>query len=146
MNLIAIPWVGLIVVPLSLLGSLSVWVSPKLASLLLYVAAKALQGLWLLLVWFANVTQSQWHHVIINPWVMLTTCLAAAVLLAPRGWVGRWLAVLYLLPLFIAKSEAPKPGEIWFTLLDVGQGLSAVVQTANHLLVFDTGAKFGQIF
>jgi competence protein ComEC len=28
------------------------------------------------------------------------------------------------------------------TLLDVGQGLSAVVQTANHWLVYDTGAKF----
>jgi competence protein ComEC len=28
------------------------------------------------------------------------------------------------------------------TLLDVGQGLAAVVQTANHQLVFDTGAKF----
>ena len=28
------------------------------------------------------------------------------------------------------------------TLLDVGQGLSVVVQTANHWLVYDTGAKF----
>ena len=28
------------------------------------------------------------------------------------------------------------------TLLDVGQGLSVVVQTAHHLLVVDTGAKF----
>jgi len=27
-------------------------------------------------------------------------------------------------------------------LLDVGQGLFAVVQTANHVLVYDTGAKF----
>jgi competence protein ComEC len=30
------------------------------------------------------------------------------------------------------------------TLLDVGQGLSAVVQTKNHTLVFDTGAKYSE--
>ena len=120
--------------------------SAKFASLVLYAAAKALQGLWMLLVWVADITQPQWHQVIINPWVMLTTCLAAILFLAPRGWVGRWLAIVYLLPLFLAKPDAPKQGEIWFTLLDVGQGLSAVVETANHLLVFDTGAKFGEIF
>ena len=28
------------------------------------------------------------------------------------------------------------------TLLDVGQGLSAVIETNNHVLVFDTGAKY----
>ena len=29
-----------------------------------------------------------------------------------------------------------------FTLLDVGQGLAALVQTANHVLLYDTGPKF----
>ncbi|MEQ1529805.1 MAG: DNA internalization-related competence protein ComEC/Rec2, partial [Methylococcales bacterium] len=33
-------------------------------------------------------------------------------------------------------------GAVKMTLLDVGQGLAAVVQTATHFLVFDTGAKF----
>lgn len=31
-------------------------------------------------------------------------------------------------------------------MLDVGQGLSAVVQTQNHTLVFDTGPKFSERF
>ncbi|MBK9953002.1 MAG: hypothetical protein IPP10_16380, partial [Candidatus Competibacteraceae bacterium] len=33
----------------------------------------------------------------------------------------------------------PPPGGIWFTLLDVGSGLAAVVRTQNHVLVYDTG-------
>jgi competence protein ComEC len=48
-----------------------------------------------------------------------------------------------LLPLFYYLPNKPESGEIWFTLLDVGQGLSAVVQTENHTLVFDTGPAFG---
>ena len=37
-------------------------------------------------------------------------------------------------------------GEVWFTLLDVGQGLSAVIQTEHHNLVFDTGAKLSDSY
>jgi competence protein ComEC len=38
---------------------------------------------------------------------------------------------------------APASGGFWFTLLDVGEGLSAVVRTRNHVLVYDTGRRLG---
>ncbi len=43
-------------------------------------------------------------------------------------------------------SATPQPpaNTVWFTLLEVGQGLSAVVQTKNYVLVFDTGPKFSE--
>jgi competence protein ComEC len=56
------------------------------------------------------------------------------------------MAVIFLMPLFIQKPQALKPGEIYLTVLDVGQGLSVVVQTANHVLVYDTGAKYSTDF
>jgi competence protein ComEC len=37
------------------------------------------------------------------------------------------------------RAPHPDADEAWFTLLDVGQGLSVVVQTARHTLVYDTG-------
>lgn len=37
-------------------------------------------------------------------------------------------------------------GKVWFTLLDVGQGLAAVIQTKQHVLIFDTGPKFSPEF
>ncbi|MGB1801284.1 MAG: DNA internalization-related competence protein ComEC/Rec2, partial [Gammaproteobacteria bacterium] len=39
-----------------------------------------------------------------------------------------------------------KEGEFEFVLLDVGQGLSAVVQTKNHALLYDAGARFSERF
>ncbi len=51
-----------------------------------------------------------------------------------------------MLPLIYPYEERPDDNEFWFTLLDVGQGLSAVVQTRRYTLVYDTGAKFSNHF
>jgi competence protein ComEC len=68
------------------------------------------------------------------------------MLLAPRGFPARWLGAVWLLPVFLVRPATPAPGEAWLTLLDVGQGLSAVVQTTGHTLVYDTGARLGTRF
>jgi len=65
-------------------------------------------------------------------------------LLAPVGIPARWLSLVMFLPLVFTDAKRPETGDIHMTLLDVGQGLSAVVQTAHHLLVYDTGAKFSE--
>jgi competence protein ComEC len=58
----------------------------------------------------------------------------------PQGLFGRHLSLVAFLPLILAKAPAPtKAQELWFSLLDVGQGLSAVIQTKNHILIYDTG-------
>jgi competence protein ComEC len=67
-------------------------------------------------------------------------------LLAPRGMPARWVGAVWLLPLLLVRPAAPAPGELWFSLLDVGQGLAAVLRTANHTLVYDTGARFSAHF
>jgi competence protein ComEC len=40
------------------------------------------------------------------------------------------------------RAMPPAHGAVHFALLDVGQGLSAVVQTRRHVLVYDTGPAF----
>jgi competence protein ComEC len=64
-------------------------------------------------------------------------------LLSPRGWPARWIGAVWLLPLFLVRPAVPAPGEVWFTLLDVGQGLAAVVRTQGHTLLFDAGPRYG---
>jgi competence protein ComEC len=52
---------------------------------------------------------------------------------------------LLLLPsaaLFLTPAARLPPNQFELTLLDVGQGLSAVVRTRHHLLVYDTGPSF----
>jgi competence protein ComEC len=43
------------------------------------------------------------------------------------------------LPLALYTAPAPPPGAAWLDVLDVGQGLAAVVRTASHALVYDAG-------
>ncbi len=75
-------------------------------------------------------------------WVWCLALFGIFLLLSPAGLPGRWLGVPLCLPLFLLPPSRPSPGTAWFSLLDVGQGLSAVVQTRHHVLVYDTGPGF----
>ncbi|HEY0635934.1 MAG TPA: DNA internalization-related competence protein ComEC/Rec2, partial [Gammaproteobacteria bacterium] len=140
-NAIAVPWVGVVVVPLSLAGTLLTPLLPLVGKGLLSLAAWALALLWPLLEWLAH-----WQPAVtLTPpagWTLPLAALAILWLLAPRGWPLRWLGALMLLPLLLLQHPRPAPGEVWFTLLDVGQGLASVVETRSHVLVFDTGLVF----
>jgi competence protein ComEC len=52
------------------------------------------------------------------------------------------MGVVMLLPFLATPSPRPEPGAFRLTLLDVDQGLSAVIETARRVLVFDTGARW----
>jgi competence protein ComEC len=68
------------------------------------------------------------------------------LLLAPKGLPGRWLGLVLCLPLLYFPAARPAPDGFWFTLLDVGQGLAAVIRTHRHTLVYDTGPRLGARF
>lgn len=142
-NLIAIPWVGCTVLPLSLLAALLQPFGDSVQAPPLHLAALTMEGLWQVLVWFDDLP----HAVLYRPappwWTLAFALPGVALLLAPRGLPGRWLGLPLLLPLLWPPASAPEPGGFWFTLLDVGQGLAAVVRTQRHVLVYDTGSKLG---
>lgn len=140
-NLVAVPWVGLLVVPLALLGTLLVIPLPLLGGWLLTAAVWLLSLLWPLLEQLA-AWQPPVPLVAASGWGVALAALGILWLLAPRGWPLRWAGTLLLLPLLLLRPERPAHGQFWFTLLDVGQGLAAVVQTREHTLVFDTGMEF----
>ena len=136
-NAFAIPVVSLGVVPLTLLGV----VDPTGA--LLQSAHFAMTLCMTLLEWLAGLPAAVWQQHAPAPWSVLVAVLALALLLAPRGLPGRWLGVIGLLPLFVAAPAALRAGEVEVVMLDVGQGVSAVVRTARHALLYDTGPPFG---
>ncbi|MDD5580742.1 MAG: DNA internalization-related competence protein ComEC/Rec2 [Methylobacter sp.] len=141
-NLCAVPVISLLVVPLSLLSVMIMFISPILAGKLLFWVDQALQGLWWLLVQLAAIPQSTIIHTQPSYWALFFALPGILILLAPRGIPARWLGLIMFLPLVFTDAKKPEASDFRMTLLDVGQGLSVVVQTANHLLVYDTGAKF----
>ena len=64
----------------------------------------------------------------------------------PRGLPARWIGCLWLIPLLFPATTQLEDNDFRFTLLDVGQGLAAVVETREHTLVYDTGARFSERF
>jgi len=145
-NLVAVPWMSLSVIPLTLAGALAAPVVPAAGAVLLHAADALLALLWAYLEWLSALPAALWTQHAPRGWATGCAVLGVVLLLAPRGLPGRWLAGLWLLPLFLARPPAPAPGEVWFTLLDVGQGLAAVVRTAGHTLVYDTGPRFSERF
>lgn len=145
-NLLAIPIVSFLVVPLVLAATAVVSFFPDLASLLYSFADSILSILWWFLDYLAATSISQWYGA--KPSI-LTLCIASlgvVILLTPRGWPTKYLGVFLVIPLLWPKTLSPGEGEVEITLLDVGQGLAAVVQTKHHALLFDTGPKFSQSF
>jgi len=143
-NLIAVPVISLLVVPLSLLAAIIMFILPTLASKLFFLVDTVLQGLWWLLAHLAEIPMASINHVLPSYWALLFAVPGILLLLAPVGIPARWLSLVMFLPLVFTDVKQPEAGDINMTLLDVGQGLSAVVQTTHHLLVYDTGAKFSE--
>jgi competence protein ComEC len=143
-NLIAVPVVSFLAVPLSLLTVMVMFVSPALAGKLLFLVDAVLQGLWWILNELAAAPLSAINHAEPSVWALCFAIPGVLIMLAPAGMPARWLGLLMFLPLAFTKPEQPETGNFKMTLLDVGQGLSAVVQTSHHVLVYDTGAKFSE--
>jgi competence protein ComEC len=145
-NLVAVPWVSLLVVPLVLLGSTLLVLGDGLGGWMLHWASALLDLLWHFLAALADLPMAVWSQQAPPLWAVLAAGLGALLLLAPRGFPGRWLAALLWLPAFVALPPAPVAGALDLTVLDVGQGLAVVARTRRHTLVYDAGPRFSPSF
>jgi competence protein ComEC len=135
-NGLAIPWVTLVVTPLTMLG---VFWAP-----LWDAAAAAVAGLMVFLQWLAR-----WPLASISVAAAPLWCAVAGVtgglLLAMRlPWHWRVLGVPLMLPVLLWQPLRPAPGAFELIAADVGQGNALVVRTAGHTLVYDSGPRFSR--
>ncbi len=143
-NLITVPVVSLLIVPLCLIAVLLMFFSLPAAQVVLLSVEKLLDGLLLVLSSMAELSFSTISFSTAPFYAIVLALLAVFILLSPRGMPARYLGLVMLLPLFFTDVVRPKSGVVVMTVLDVGQGLSAVIETTNHVLVFDTGAKHSE--
>ncbi|MFZ2450285.1 MAG: DNA internalization-related competence protein ComEC/Rec2 [Methylovulum miyakonense] len=141
-NAFAVPVISFLLVPLALIATLLLFVYGPLANGLMLLLDYGLQGLMLALAWFADLPVAIINRPQPSGWALLLALPGLLWLLAPRGIPARYLGLVMLLPLLFPDSKKLQDGELKMTLLDVGQGLAVVVQTAGHTLVYDTGAKY----
>ncbi|WP_247255338.1 DNA internalization-related competence protein ComEC/Rec2 [Pseudomonas moorei] len=140
-NLLAVPWISLVVLPPALLGTLLLPV-PYVGEGLLWITGGLIDGLFWVLGWVAGQVPA-WVPTAIPPWVWAIGTLGAFLLLLPRGVPIRPLGwPMLLLLVFPPRTEIPEGiAEVW--QLDVGQGLAILVRTRHHTLLYDAGPRFG---
>jgi competence protein ComEC len=109
---------------------------------LLQLAQQLMAACYFALQWLATTPNAVWQSHAPAPWTVLLALAGCAWLLLPRGVGARSFGVAMLLPMLLLLPPRPLPGELWLTLLDVGQGLAVVVCTSDHALVYDSGPSF----
>ena len=142
-NLVAVPYVSFITVPLCLMAAVLFFFSASAAQLLWQLAGLSIDGLWSLF----NFLPSNWgfFDFAVPTSTLFFTCLVllAFTVLLPRGLVSRWILILpFMLHLIAHKPRLP----LRINVLDVGQGLSVVVESQSKLMVYDVGASYGERF
>jgi competence protein ComEC len=134
-NALAIPWVTLVITPLAMAG---VVVPP-----LWWLASVAIEGMnWYLAqlaaLPFATVTVA--HAPL---WAGAAGVLGGVLLVVRLPWRLRLMGLPLVLPVLLWQAPLPPPGEFELWAADVGQGNAVIVKTANHVLVYDAGPRYG---
>ena len=135
-NLLAIPWVTLVVTPLALAGVLVPW--------LWTLAGAGVAWLGAVLQPLAQLPLATWSAPAPPLWAAVAG-VAGGLLLAMRLPAGlRVLGLPLLLPVLLWQAPRPPPGEFELIAADVGQGNAVLVRTAGHTLVYDTGPGYSR--
>ena len=141
-NLVLVPLFGAVVVPVALIGISVQAVLPVAGDWILLNVGRLLDAVEGGLTWLQDLP---WPLLLPGEqgWAIATLSVAAVVLsLAPRGFPLRWFALPLLIAVFLPFQPQLEQGAFNVHVLDVGQGLSVVVETRSHVLVFDTGPAF----
>lgn len=143
-NLVAIPVVSFLVVPLILSALIFIWVPGPVATWLLNSAGHVTHWLFLFLEQLSGL-QPVWLSTTRIPGLTSTVLamLGAFIILLPRGFPGRYAGVLLMLPMLLPVTNTLGPTDAQTDFLDVGQGLAILVGSQDYLLVYDTGPGNG---
>jgi competence protein ComEC len=146
-NLIAIPAMSWVFVPTILLSIVLAPLSAAASDAVLRLSAWMHETAW---PWLAAAADFPWALVHASPplWWYGIAAVSVLISLMPLPVTLRLASLIWMLPLAVCVDAAPTEGAADLTILDVGQGnmsqgTSVVVQTAHHVVVYDTGDVYG---
>ena len=159
-NLLAIPWLSIAVVPLALFGMLLLFLSADMAATVWQAAAWQLEMFDTATTWLSSYADYFVWSLPAGQSALLSVAVifAGALMLMPKGLGLRSMAIVLLLTVVLSgqpflyrpdSNEHSAPSdEVSLTLavLDVGQGLSVVASIDDRAVVYDTGPKYSTGF
>ena len=133
-NLLAVPWVTLVLTPLAMLGTV--------APVLWLGAVAAAQALMAVLQAMAAWPGAVWVLAVPPLGLAMVAALGGVVLVLPLPWSLRLLGLPLVLAMLAWRPAAPAVGEFELLGADVGQGNAVLVRTASHALLYDAGPRY----
>ncbi|MEZ2902320.1 DNA internalization-related competence protein ComEC/Rec2 [Acinetobacter terrestris] len=140
-NLFAIPWIGMVIVPLDVIAALCYFIFEPLGSLIFQINDGCLSVLLIFMQLLDWLFSPALQPVAMNFWMLLSLCLGLIILFLPRGVVPKTWSVLCFVPLIMIDSTK---NEFELTVLDVGQGQAIFVRDQEQTLMIDTGGNYDE--
>lgn len=140
-NLVAIPFFNVCLVPLSVLATLGLSFDALASASAPFVAALALAaGATVRTLHFIAEWPLASTSLALPPWPALAAAaLGVGLAVGGAGLPGRRWAWLAVLPVFLPALRTLPHGSARAVVLDVGHGLAVLVETRSHRLLFDAG-------
>ena len=145
-NCLAVPFFSLLLIPLLCLAALVELLSGLLINMpadFLWQLINGMISYFIQLLTIASRYQLLFNIAEYSRFDAILAILASALLLLPFTLREKSLAAFLLLPLFIGRAEPIKQGSMSISVLDIGQGLSVLVETPKHVLLYDVGSSWG---
>ncbi len=143
-NIVAVPIVGFIIVPLCFIGSILLFINDSAAIIVFDAVAAIFSMLWVFLQWFSDLSFSTYAFATPSLIALFLALFGLGMFFLPNILHIRALALICCLPILLPFHSQIERGEFKLSVLDVGQGLSLVVQTSEQSLVFDAGPRFSR--
>jgi len=150
-NIIAVPWMSFIGIPLCLLSVLLMPISESLTQFIIVLCLESIQLIWQYLTYLST-----------KSWAIITLSSLSVQLIVLAGLLSVYfvfykaklminaksiIAVLFwstLLFIILKQGEqlSNKDNDWQLVIFDVGQGLSILIQKNNRAILYDTGAAY----
>ncbi|MBU2925732.1 DNA internalization-related competence protein ComEC/Rec2 [Colwellia sp. 4_MG-2023] len=150
-NIIAVPWMSVIVIPLCLLSVLVMLISPELSQVVIFICLESIMLLWHYLTYLSNVSWaiirlSSFDVSLIVLFGILSVFLIffqATIKLPSKAMsITLMCAIFFLLMLKVSDKSDDGLNNWQLVVFDVGQGLSILVKRDDNAILYDTGAAY----
>jgi len=142
-NIIAVPWMSFTAIPLCLLSVVVMPFSEELARLVLELSVMSLEVIW---QWLSYLASQQWlfidvsHEALIFILGICGLTFISYFLTLPKRAIS---TLLFLCSsTFLYYKNQQKNNDWQVNVLDVGQGLSVVIERNGRAVLYDTGASY----
>jgi len=140
-NLFAIPWIGVVIVPLDVIAALCYFIAEPLGSLIFQINDLCLAALLWVLQLLDRIFAPTLQPIAMNFAVWISVCLGLMILFLPRAVLPKAWSILCFMPLIALDA---RKNEFELNVLDVGQGQAIFIRDQDQTMMVDMGGSYDE--